>query len=490
MSIGRKVARGALWTVMVRFALRFIGLISTMILARLLTPADFGIVALAGTVVTAMEMLTAFGFEVVLIREKNPPPDRYNTVWTLSVLRGIVLALIALVIGPFASDFFAEPRLDDVFAIIALSPLLHGLHNVGLVDFRKNLQFHREFHFLVTSKVLEFIATVSLAFIWRDYWALIVGIVLSQAIKLLLSYTMHPFRPRGSLRGAASIMSFSIWLLLNAILGFTLNRSDKFFVARMVGTVEVGFYSMAYELSNLATTELISPVRRVILPGYSKVAANREKLTNLYLDGLSVMLLLGLPVAIGIAAVAQPLVAVVLGDQWGAVVPLIEILTLCGAIRVAGANAGPIFVALGKPHVTTLRQLICVVIGLPLLALLTGRHGATGTAVAITIIAALSQGLTLAAAAYELDIRVRTLLGMVWRILASCTGMYLTVGALDRVLIIDGAFADLVRLVALIAAAIVVQTSALLALWWMCGRPEGAEAIALRALSERLRAKK
>lgn len=486
MKLGRRLAKGAVWTVTVRFALRFIGLISTVILARLLTPADFGIVALAATVTAALQMWTAFGFELVLIREENPTPERYSAVWTLSVLRGLLIAAATLAIAPWASDFLNEPRLAQVFPVIALAPLIQGFHNVGIVDFRKHLEFDREFHYLVTARVLEFVVTLALALWWRSYWALIAGMVMSQVFKLVLSYTMHPFRPRPTLAGVRSIISFSSWLLMNGILQFIINKSDKLFVARLVGTAEVGLYSIAYEVSNLATSELIMPIRRVMLPGFSKVLGDRKALRRLYLDAFGLMILLGAPIAAWIAAVAEPLVAVVLGDQWGAVVPLLQILAVCGVIRVIGANSAPLFVAIGKPYITTVRLVITAAVAVPLLYYLTAAHGAFGTALAVTATAVLSQALNVFAAARELQTGLSMVLAQMWRTVLASSLMYAIVTELITALPAETWLENAAALIAAAIAGGLTLVGASLALWIAGGRSEGPEAIVMREAGGRL----
>ncbi|MBT5458103.1 MAG: oligosaccharide flippase family protein, partial [Rhodospirillaceae bacterium] len=137
--IGKRTAIGAGWTVLMRFAVRSVGIVSTLILARLLVPADFGLVALAMTLLALLEVMSHFNFEVFLVREPDADRSHYDTAWTLTVLRGIVIAVLLVMMAPLAAGFFNEPRLENVvYAIAALTGLV-GFTNIGIVEFQKHL---------------------------------------------------------------------------------------------------------------------------------------------------------------------------------------------------------------------------------------------------------------------------------------------------------------------------------------------------------------
>jgi len=203
------MAKGAAWTVFMRMAIRIIGLISTTILARLLVPADFGLVAMATMVWMALEAMGEFSFNVALIQNQAAGRHEYDTVWTMTILRGMVLALLMLALAGPAAAFFKEPRLEAIFHVLALVPVIQGFANVGIVDFQKHLRFDKDFVFMVGVKLSGFAVTVPLAFIWRSYWALVAGIVTAGVARLVLSYVLHPHRPRFTLVRWRRIFAFS-----------------------------------------------------------------------------------------------------------------------------------------------------------------------------------------------------------------------------------------------------------------------------------------
>jgi len=160
-----------------RWGRRMIGLVSTLILARLLTPEDFGIVAMAATVASLLEMLTWTGVDLALIREREPTREHYDTAWTIKILQGVLVALLVLASAPIAAMVFDEPRVAGALALLSLRPVLDGLQNIGVVDFRRDLDFGKEFRFGMYQKLMSFSVVVVLAITLRNYWVMIIGMI-------------------------------------------------------------------------------------------------------------------------------------------------------------------------------------------------------------------------------------------------------------------------------------------------------------------------
>jgi O-antigen/teichoic acid export membrane protein len=219
-AIGSKIAAGAAWMIALRVIERSIGMISTIILARLLVPQDFGLVAMAMAVYALIEVAGQFGFDLILIRAQRASRAQYDGAWTLGVCHGVVSALVLLALAEPTAGFFSEPRLVPVIQILAAVAFLQGLENIGVVDFRRDFHFGKDFLFLFGKKIISFAVTVTLAFHYRSYWALVIGIVTSRVSGVILSYLLHPYRPRLSFSEIPNLFGFSRWVLLTRILGF------------------------------------------------------------------------------------------------------------------------------------------------------------------------------------------------------------------------------------------------------------------------------
>jgi O-antigen/teichoic acid export membrane protein len=413
--LGLRMAKGAAWMIALRFAVRATGLVSMIILARLLVPADFGLVALATALAGALAAMSEFGFEVALIQ--NPAADRrhYDTAWTLGLIRGVIVAgVLAACAGPLAA-MLSDQRLEPVLRLLALGVVIAACENIAVVDFRKNLQFHKEFAYRAVGKLVSFAITVPLAIILRGYWALVAGIVAGQAASVLLSYVMCRYRPRLSVSVWRELVHFTKWLLLNSILFFIYQRTDTFVIGRFAGASPLGVYAVAHEVASLPATEMVAPVRAALLPGYAKLASDRERLRASFATTFGLIVIVALPVAVNIGLLADPLVRIAFGEQWLAAIPALEVLAVYGAINVCVANSWPVFIALGRPWINTALTGLGTILLIPLL--LWGVHaaGIVGAAWSLVAVAGLVLGCTLGAAVRLLSLSPMELLARVWR---------------------------------------------------------------------------
>jgi Polysaccharide biosynthesis protein len=308
--VGRKMARGGILMVLLRLIGQSIGLVSTIILARLLVPEDFGLVALAMTLLGALEVTGRFGLDRALIRHQQAGRELYDTAWTLQLIRGVAMALILALTAGFWADFFDEDRLQNILYVFAVMALIKGFRNIGIVQFSRDLEFDPLFKLELRSQTGAAIASIVLALLWQSYWALILGVVVERTLLVALSYTAHPHRPRLSLEGSRYLIHFSKWVMANSIIVYLNRRSDVFILGKLASVDVVGHYSIAKQLSTLASNEIASPAARAFYSGFARTATDLERLRALYLSTLAVLLLVGLPLAVGIACVGDLVIRV------------------------------------------------------------------------------------------------------------------------------------------------------------------------------------
>src|SRR6185369_3577735 len=274
-SLGRTLVRGSAWMIGFRLLDRSVGLISVLVLARVLTPADFGLVAMATAMIAFVELFGWLGLDVALIQRPGATREHFDSAWTMNVL---------IASGWPLAWFYGDPRLIALVAFLSLGPLIQGCENIGVVAFRKELNFDREFRFLLSKRLLSVAITVSLALWLRSYWALAIGMVCGRLAGVAISYALHPFRPRWSLSRAGDLLHFSLWLVAQNVFVFLKDRGPDFIVGKFAGAHALGMWSVANELSNLVGTELIQPMNRAALPTYSRLAEDRGALASAYLS--------------------------------------------------------------------------------------------------------------------------------------------------------------------------------------------------------------
>jgi O-antigen/teichoic acid export membrane protein len=482
------MASGATWMVLFKLLERSIGLCSTIVLARLLVPEDFGLVALATAMIAALELLSAFSFDVLLIQKRQAERSHYDTAWTLNVLVGAVLSgLVLLLAGP-AAQFYSEPRLAPVMWLLALAPLVGSLENIGVVAFRKEMQFRKEFAFLLAKKLVAVAVTISLAFTLRNYWALVAGIVTGRVVTTSLSYWVHPFRPKFSLAHGREMANFSTWMYLSNMASFVANKSSDFIVGKFAGPASLGVFSIAYEMSNLPTSELVAPINRAVFPGYAQLAGDASRLRDAYLRVIAVIALATIPAGVGIAATASVFVPLIFGPKWAEAVPLIGVLACFGLLQSLQNNCGSVYYALGRQRTNATILVAYDVLLVAALVSFTMRWGAIGAAFALLCSAAVMVPANIATVCRYLEIRPRAFFAVVWRPAAGAATMYGVLAwlerALDPGLAAAHLFAVLLVLVAMGAATYVATVAVL---WRLNRAPAGAETDVLRMAQARLR---
>lgn len=410
-----------------RLADRSLGLVSTVILARLLVPEDFGLVAMAMSVIAAIDVIGGFGFDYALIAHPKPEARHYNCAFTLNVLLALVCAAAVLAVAHPTASFFGEPRLVDVMNVLALAWAVQGFANIGTVDFRRDLQFHREFTFLTTKRVIAFGVTLAAAFTLRNYWALVIGMVTGAFAMVVFSYVYHPYRPRFALQSIRELMSFSVWLFASNAFGFVLTRLSNFVVGRLHGARALGMYSIAYEIGTLPTSELLAPVNRAIFPGFAKLVGDSAQLRRGFLDVVGATALLTVPAAFGIAAIAEPLVVVFLSRKWLEVVPLLQVLAFIGAVAAMTSNTVPAYMAIGRPRVTTLLTGSRILLLAPMMVWAGSRYGPIGVAWAELATGLAFIPLSLGVLLRVLGLKFGEFLAQVWRPIVAAIAMFAAV---------------------------------------------------------------
>ena len=474
-NIGGRVGVGIIWMIGARLADRFIGIISTLILARLLVPDDFGLVAMATAIGAILDLLGAFSFDLALIQNPNAGRKQYDTVWTFNVIFGVVCGLILIVLAVPAEGFYKEPRLSGVMYMLSLSYFLNAFTNVGLVSFRKDLDFDKEFQYIFYRRIITFVVTIGAAFLLRSHWALLWGMTVGRVVSLVMSYTMSSYRPRFSLAASAELFGFSKWLLINNILFFLLHRGCTFVIGRLSGAAALGIYTISYEISSLPSTELVAPINRVMFPGFSKMR-DVDQISQAFLKLFGLVMLTILPIGIGIAAVADPLVATVLGEKWMAAIPVIQLLAIHGAIGATQGNNGVVWLALGHPRVTTVVAALFLVILFPALYFFMNAYGVIGVGLAYILAHIVTVPYSMIVSKRMLKFSWPSFFGTVWRPTLAVIAMYGAVYYLDAMLVGQP---SLLRLLADSLAGALVYAAVVLLCWRAAGAPEGAEQFVL-----------
>lgn len=381
-----RVVRGGFWVFVLRITTWLFGLVRTIILARLLAPADFGVFGIALLAMSALQTFSRTGFGAALVQKKEDTEFYLDTAWTVQVIRGVVLGLIAFALAPYVAAFFDAPAAKPILQVIAFSVLLGGLGNIGLSYFQKELEFHKTFVYELSGTLADIGVAIPAAFILRSVWALVFGLLARTIVQIVLSYFIHPYRPRPRFNWQQfkELFGFGKWILASSIVVFLATQGDDAFLCKILGASALGLYQVAFRFANLPGSE-IGVLSRVAFPAYSKLQDNIPKLRDAYLRMMRFVSFLSIPLGGGIFMLGPAFTHIFLGDKWMPMVPALRILAISGIIGVINSPAGSAFNALGKPHlsfVVLLTRVITLAGAIYPLALL---WGMSGVAVAVLL---------------------------------------------------------------------------------------------------------
>ena len=347
-SVGEQVVSSTLWLGSWRWTERLIGLLSVVILARLLLPEDFGIVATATIVVTFFTFLLDLGTDKYLIRHENPRREDYDTAWTLRLLMVSAGCLgISLAAAP-AADYFGDQRLQQVLYLLAAAAWLSGFGNIGLTMYRRELRFRPIALIGLSQRLCAAITTVGLAFWLRNYWAMVIGEAVFFLVGLVLSYTSHGYRPRFSLARLRRQWDFCKWILVQNLALFLKNQGDNFVIVRFFGIDLMGVYSMAMRIAALPTQQAMFPVIMPVYSGLAKKQHDPAAFDSSFLKVIGATASLMFPAAALFACLAEPLVLAVLGERWSMAIPLVAPLTLSVMLAVVTVPAVTVLTIRGR----------------------------------------------------------------------------------------------------------------------------------------------
>ncbi len=476
--IGVHIARGAAWMVSMRWLMRAIGLINTIVLARVLSPDDFGIMAMSAVIVELLMMLSDTNVDIALIRDPKHSREIYDSAWTLQALFGLAVAAAVLAITPALVAYYDDPRVAIVMYILALRPAILGFENVGVVEFRKSLDFAKEFRYWIFRRLSLFVFGLILAITLRNYLALAIAAPVSAFVAVLFSFTMSRYRPRLCFSQMRTVWNASRWMILQNTAQVALERADEFVIGGVANASAVGNYYIAGQVAPMPTRELAWPVERALMPTYAKIAHDPDQLRETAIAVMGMMGIVCFSAGVGIMSVAHDFVMTVFGAKWIDAVPFFEWLAVFGVFAGLGRPLMPLYYALHHERRYALLSAAQVAVTLPLVFYVAHRMdletvAIVRTGVSILFFIAFAWGATRIS-----QVTCADLLRSLWRPATASVIMALSVKSLHDSTI-SWPLVSLARDCAIGGAAFAL---ALTALWTLSGRPKGAEDTIIRTV--------
>lgn len=346
-----------------RIAGRGVTIAKTAILARILSPVDFGQFGAAALSLSLFEVLTETGVNQALIYSYKKTEELVNSAWTVAIIRGATISiLIALSAWP-VSIFFSDNNLIKLILLLALVPLIKGFINPMVVVFVKELQFEKEAMFRFSLLIIEGLTAVISAVFLKSAMAFALAMIIAGAAEVILSFIYFKIRPRLSFsrQYLSEIMNYGKWITLSGIAYWFSAELDDFVAGKSFGMKTLGIYQAAYKISTLPVTEIAGSVNQVSFPVMSKLRDEKQKFWKIFMGSIGVIGVIGVIGGLVLWIWPREVVLILLGDKWLGAVPLIRILAVFGLVRSIESGIQPVFLATGRPKVATIGNLIKVV---------------------------------------------------------------------------------------------------------------------------------
>jgi O-antigen/teichoic acid export membrane protein len=372
-----------IWKAIQMGGVKIIFLLRLLILARLLTPDDFGLAAIATSAVGFLLAITNFGMIPALVQKEDVNERHYDAGWTVEVTRTLAITVLVIAIAPLVAALFSEPRSVDIIRALAFRPLFAALASIKVASLTRNLKF-RPLAFLYLSEAVVN-AVVSIALAQRfGVWALVAGALAGSATFLAVSYIIAPHRPKLLFDRDASrpLIRFGRWVFFTSLIVVGSSNMIRVTISRQLGTAELGVYYLAAQLAFMPLEVASEVVGAVAFPLFARLQTNIILATKAFRTMLVSMSAILFPVCALLFVLAPTLVEEILGPRWAGTVPVIRILSLVSMIGVFGEATVPILNGLGQPYKVTVLEIVQSLLIVVFVWELASRFGVVGAALA------------------------------------------------------------------------------------------------------------
>lgn len=387
MGYFKDTVKGISWMGGLRGVTRIITLARLAVLARILTPAQFGVFGIATLALSFVEILTETGINIFLIQQEGEINKYLNTAWIISIIRGILISLAIIVVSPLIVLFFKSPDSYILLLLISIVPFIRGFINPSVVKFQKDLQFHRDFYFRSSLFFVDSLVVVSLALLTREASSFIFGLIVSGILEVILSFIMVKPVPRiqFNLNIAKEIIQHGKWVTGAGVFNYLFSNSDNIVIGRLLGTGPLGLYQTGYRISTLPITEISDVVSKVVFPVYVKIAGDITRLKRAFLKTTFIISSFSVIFGLILFFFTHELISFVLGPIWLEVVPTVKVLAIFGIIRTISGSPASLFLAVKKQKYVTIATFISF-LGLAVsIVPLVSKFGMTGAGISALI---------------------------------------------------------------------------------------------------------
>ena len=403
-----KIINGLKWSMIEHTALRFPQTALGIVLARLLVPEDFGLIAMLAIFLAIATSITDGGLSQALVQKKNPSEQDKSTVFYFNIVLGALFMTVIITLAPYVSKFYGEPRLTLLLRVLSLNIIFTSLNNVQTWLLNKDLNFKIQFFSKLASTTISGLTAITLAILGYGVWSLVAHSMISTILNTAIIWKFSTWRPTKSfsLDSLKELFFFSFNLLLSGQLTAICNELYYVVIGKLFSAHHLGFFSRARQTRNIPIEVLNSVVQRITFPAFSMIQDDTPRQKRALRKAIGSIAFVNFPIMIGLAMVAQPTVTILLTEKWNESVPLLQLFCFAGITLPIMSAHGSVIQSRGQSKVSLHYSLIINTLRIALLSF-TWRWGIEGIIWGEIVHSFLSHSLYVIWSKKNIDYRIR-----------------------------------------------------------------------------------
>jgi len=464
MNLGSQVLMAVRWAVGAKFLSQLVSWGVSIVVIRLLTPEDYGLMTMATVFTSFLMMLNEFGLGAAIVQRGDLDEQSLCQVFGLILAVNFLLFILLNTVSPLVADFFGERRLIPILQILSLQFIADAFGIIPQALLERKLDFKTKSLVDVSSTVVSAIITLVLALVDSGVWALVWGSLALAVLKSAGLNFVSPYlrRPAFSLSGLRTVVSFGGIITVTRVAWLFYSQADIFVIGKLLGKEQLGLYAVAMQLASLPMQKMNSIINLVAFPAFARIQTEPESIKANLLKAIRVMSFVAFPVFLGISCLAKELVAVILGPTWQSAVLPLQLLTLVMTFRMISNLLHSTVQGLGRPEISVIKLLIASVI-MPLAFFVASNGGVIGVCLAWVFVYPIIFLIMLWLSLPVVGVRWAEFFNAIAGPTLAGIGMYIIV-AMTRSLFLEGMIPPM-RLVTLVVVGMVAYGGAVIALY-------------------------
>lgn len=387
MGYARHAIRGVGWNTILKILTAVVTAGKIFVLARLLSPTDFGLFSLVAIALGIIEATTETGINTTILQSKKSVGYFLDTAWVIAIFRGLVISILMILIGFAMQRYYQEQALFFLVSVASFVPFIKGFINPAIIALRKDLRFFQDSVYNFSLVVVDAVFAIIGAFLLHSVFAFIYAMIIAAIFEVGISFFIFRDRPHFHYLAnrAREIFANAKGLNISAILSYLVQNVDNLLIGKIVGVTPLGIYANGYSLSHKLNLEFAKSVQHAVFPVYVRITDDAKRLQRAFWRSTGYSLLGITLLSLPLFLFPKTLVTLFLSSKWDAVVPILRPLLIAGLIQGAITLASNVMIARQQYVWTNLAQFVNVVVLVPLLFILGGQAGLTGAVYAVLI---------------------------------------------------------------------------------------------------------